>query len=173
MSVIERTREIGVLCCIGGRAGDIRRIFMTEGVVLVALGWLTGMPLGFAIDRFLVWLVRDSINAEVTFTFPLGHVPLTLAGTVALALAVILLPLRRAVRLQPGEPSATPEPAPWPRAAAVVLPARHDPLGRDDARALRRVEDRLVALVPAHAVVLMAGAAEDLEDLPPPWRLAG
>ena len=32
MSVLERTREIGVLRCIGARARDIRRIFAAEGL---------------------------------------------------------------------------------------------------------------------------------------------
>ena len=40
MSVIERTREIGILRCIGARARDVRRIFATEGVALaLAAGW--------------------------------------------------------------------------------------------------------------------------------------
>ena len=34
MSVLERTREIGVLRCIGARARDIRRIFTAEGVAV-------------------------------------------------------------------------------------------------------------------------------------------
>ena len=32
MSVLERTREIGILRTIGARARDIRRIFATEGL---------------------------------------------------------------------------------------------------------------------------------------------
>ena len=32
MSIIERTREIGILRCVGARARDVRRIFATEGV---------------------------------------------------------------------------------------------------------------------------------------------
>jgi len=33
-NVLERTREIGVLRCIGARARDVRRIFATERVAL-------------------------------------------------------------------------------------------------------------------------------------------
>ena len=64
MSIIERTREIGVLRCIGARARDVRRIFATEGVVLALAGWLLGIPLGYALDRFLVWLVWRSSTCE-------------------------------------------------------------------------------------------------------------
>ena len=51
MSVLERTREIGILRCIGARARDVRRIFATEGVALALAGWLLGIPVGYALDR--------------------------------------------------------------------------------------------------------------------------
>ena len=58
MSVIERTREVGILRTIGARARDVRRIFATESVALALAGWLLGIPLGYLLDRFLVWLVE-------------------------------------------------------------------------------------------------------------------
>lgn len=103
MSVLERTREIGVLRSIGARARDVRRIFATEGLALVLCGWLVGIPLGYALDRFLVWLVRESLDIQIEAAFPITNVPLALAGTLLLALAIMLAPLRRAVRFKPGE----------------------------------------------------------------------
>ena len=38
MNVIERTREIGILRCVGARARDIRRAFAAESVVQAVLG---------------------------------------------------------------------------------------------------------------------------------------
>jgi putative ABC transport system permease protein len=103
MSVIERTREIGVLRCIGARSRDVRRIFTTEGGALAVAGWLLGVPLGYALDRALVWLVKDVVNIDLPVLFPAANVALALVGTVVLALAITLLPIRRAVRLRPGE----------------------------------------------------------------------
>jgi putative ABC transport system permease protein len=40
MSVIERTREVGILRTIGARACDVRRIFAAETVTLAVAGWL-------------------------------------------------------------------------------------------------------------------------------------
>jgi hypothetical protein len=50
MNVIERTREIGVLRCVGARARDIRRTFAAESVVQAVLGWTLGLPLGLLLS---------------------------------------------------------------------------------------------------------------------------
>ena len=55
MSILERTREIGIMKAIGGSDGDIRRIFLIEasaigffgGVAGVALGWIVGRVINF------------------------------------------------------------------------------------------------------------------------------
>jgi putative ABC transport system permease protein len=103
MSVIERTREIGILRCIGARARDVRRIFASESGVLAVAGWLLGIPVGYALDVALVRLVKEVVNIDLPVLFPPANVVLALAGTVALALLVTLLPIRRAVRLRPGD----------------------------------------------------------------------
>jgi ABC-type lipoprotein release transport system permease subunit len=103
MSVIERTREVGILRCLGARARDVRRIFAVEGLAVALLGWVMGIPLGYALDRLLVRAIREILNVEVVFAYPPENLPLALAGTVALALLVMLPPLRRAVRLRPGD----------------------------------------------------------------------
>jgi putative ABC transport system permease protein len=103
MSIIERTREIGVLRCVGARARDVRRIFATEVVALALAGWLLGVPLGYALDRLLVWLVKEVVHVEIPVVFPPWNIAIALAGTVALALLITLLPIRRAVRFRPGD----------------------------------------------------------------------
>jgi putative ABC transport system permease protein len=103
MSVLERTREIGILRCIGARSRDVRRIFTTEGVALALLGWGAGIPLGYALDRLLVWLVEEIVEVRVPVVYPAGHVAIAFAGTLVLALAVTSLPVRRATRLRPGD----------------------------------------------------------------------
>ena len=103
MSIIERTREIGILRCLGARARDVRRIFATEGVALALGGWLLGIPLGYALTRLIVWLIWEIVGVRVPVVFPLWNIALALAGTVVLALLVMVLPIRRAVRCPPGE----------------------------------------------------------------------
>jgi ABC-type lipoprotein release transport system permease subunit len=103
MSVLERTREIGILRTIGARARDIRRIFATETIVLATLGWLIGVPVGVLLNMFLVWMTEKIIHVEVPFTYPAWNILLALAGTILLALLITLVPIRRAVRFKPGD----------------------------------------------------------------------
>jgi putative ABC transport system permease protein len=103
MSVIERTREIGILRCIGARARDVRRIFTVEGLTLAIAGWLLGIPVGYVLTRLLVRLVREVAEVEIPVVFPLANIPLALVGAVVLALVITLLPVRRAVRFRPGD----------------------------------------------------------------------
>lgn len=103
MSVVERMREIGILRSIGARARDIRRIFATETVALAVLGWLIGIPIGLALNVFLVWMTKKIVLVEVPFTFPIWNIPIALVGTIILAHIVTLFPIRRAVRFKPGD----------------------------------------------------------------------
>ncbi|HET7296511.1 MAG TPA: FtsX-like permease family protein, partial [Gemmatimonadales bacterium] len=103
MTVLERTREIGILRCIGGHARDVRRIFGTEAVVVALLGWLIGIPLGFGLAHALTTATENIINVHILFAFPLLDIPIALIGTLILALLVMQIPLRRAVRFKPGE----------------------------------------------------------------------
>ena len=103
MSVLERTREIGVLRCIGARAREIRRIFAAEGLTVSLAGWLLGIPVGYGLARMFSWLMLEVIGIDFGFTFPPLNLLIALVGTVLLALVIMRIPLRRAVRFKPGE----------------------------------------------------------------------
>ena len=102
-NVLERTREIGILRCIGAHRRDIRRIFESEGLAVSVLGWLAGIPLGYLAFRLLLEAVSNIMNLDLVATFPLINIPIALVGTVVLAVIMMLLPLRRAIRFHPGE----------------------------------------------------------------------
>jgi putative ABC transport system permease protein len=103
MVVLERTREIGILRCIGAHARDVRRIFATEGMTVALGGWLIGIPLGFGLAHAVVTLAERVFNQHILFTFPALNVPIAFLATATLALLVMQVPLRRAVRFKPGE----------------------------------------------------------------------
>jgi len=102
MGIIERTREIGILRCLGARARHIRRIFTTEAVVLTLAGWAVGILLGWLIYQGLLILVRHEADLALPQDFQPAVPLITLAGVLALTLIVIRGPLHRANRIQPG-----------------------------------------------------------------------
>ncbi len=113
MSVLERTREIGVLLAIGMPPARMVAIVVAEGLVLVALGVGLGLGLGFA----AIFALRDGIDLSAwsdglrAIGVPSRLVPVARRGdlwapiAVAGATAVLasLWPAIRAVRTRPAE----------------------------------------------------------------------
>jgi putative ABC transport system permease protein len=102
MGVIERTRELGVLRCLGARARDIRRSLRAETLALVAAGWLLGVPVGWVLLQGLRQVATALTDMELPSVYPPGNAALVLVGAAVLALGALVLPRRRAVRLRPG-----------------------------------------------------------------------
>jgi putative ABC transport system permease protein len=103
MSIIERTREIGVLRCVGARARDLRRIFRTETVSLAVIGFIVAIPLGWLVAKALQWLVLHVVGAQIPAPYTLRDLIVAFVGTVVLAVLVVIAPLRRATHLRPGD----------------------------------------------------------------------
>jgi ABC-type antimicrobial peptide transport system permease subunit len=102
-NVIDRTRDIGILRCVGASSRHVRRIFRVEALTIAIVASAVGVPVGYLIGRFLSWLVTDLFHfGSVPFTFPLPVVAFTVVATLTLAWLVVIGPLRRAARLEPG-----------------------------------------------------------------------
>ncbi|HYS80461.1 MAG TPA: ABC transporter permease [Anaeromyxobacteraceae bacterium] len=97
VSVTERTREIGIRMAVGARGRDVLVQFLTEAVVLAAIGGLIGLGLGALVS----WIM--AVKAE----WPTLLSPSVMLGTVLLAgLAGVVAgfyPALRASRLDPIE----------------------------------------------------------------------
>jgi putative ABC transport system permease protein len=102
-SVLDRTREIGVMRSLGARARDVRRTFRAEGQTLTLIGWIVGVPLGYAGARLLCQLVTAVFKFQFAFEFPLQFTLIALVGSLVLARLATMMPLRRATRLRPAD----------------------------------------------------------------------
>jgi len=94
VSVAERTREIGVRVATGARQNDILVQFLTEAIVVCAIGGGLGVLLGFGVGTLM-----DSLGAPAVFT-P-GPVLLALGCATATGLIFGYTPARKAARLDP------------------------------------------------------------------------
>jgi putative ABC transport system permease protein len=96
LSVLERTRELGMLRAIGMSRRQVRRMIRHESVVTA----LIGAVLGIAVGLFLAGLATAALSEEgLRFAVPVGSL---VAFTIVAAVAGILAamgPARRAARL--------------------------------------------------------------------------
>ncbi len=100
-NILERTREIGILRSIGARARDIRRVFLAEAVVLVVLGWMAGIAVGYVIARIILRALNNAFGVSFALRYPLWPMAVALVLTLMIAMVVVRRPLRRAGKLPP------------------------------------------------------------------------
>jgi putative ABC transport system permease protein len=103
VSVIERTREIGILKGIGARKTDISRVFEAETAII---GFVAGV-IGIIVSAILVIpinrLISGAAGVESIAAFTPLHAILLILGSVALALIAGFLPARAAAGKDPVE----------------------------------------------------------------------
>ena len=94
VNVTERTREIGIRMATGARTGNILQQFITEALVVSAIGGVLGVLLGLGSAALI-----GSLGTAVQFTLA----PVLLAFGCAFATGLIfgLMPARKAAHLDP------------------------------------------------------------------------
>jgi putative ABC transport system permease protein len=102
LAIIERTREVGILRCLGAGARQIRRVFNAEALGMALAGWALGSVLGYFLFVGLVAFIEHDFGLTVVKVFPLWSVPVALVALILVTLLVIRPALRRAVHIQPG-----------------------------------------------------------------------
>ena len=98
VSVTERTREIGIRKAVGARKADIILQFLTEAVVLTALGGLIGLTIGWLISR-----VANLLFPSLPTAVPLWAALSGVLMSVGVGLFFGIWPAGRAARLDPVE----------------------------------------------------------------------
>src|SRR5262249_56958430 len=64
MSILERTREIGVMKAIGGSDGDVRKIFLVEASAIGVMGGTLGVALGWMVGRVINFFANLYIKSQ-------------------------------------------------------------------------------------------------------------
>ena len=87
MNVLERTREVGILRCLGARGKrHPPRSSRPKGSCSPSPGWVIGIPFGYLLDLLFGWLIGRIFGFELAVAFPPANVLIALVGTIVLAL---------------------------------------------------------------------------------------
>lgn len=102
VSVVQKSRQIGILKAMGTPSGSASRIFLFQGAILGLSGALLGSVIGFGITQMFLWGTAQATGNPL---FPLEFdarysAVIVLIATVASILSA-LLPARKSARLNP------------------------------------------------------------------------
>lgn len=97
LSIVERTREIGLLRAIGMRRGQLRQMVTAEAVIIAVIGAVLGTALGLGLGIALADAVTKSQQATVAV--PAGQLVIYILATAAAGVLASVAPARRAARL--------------------------------------------------------------------------
>jgi putative ABC transport system permease protein len=97
LSIVERTRELGVLRAVGMTRAQLRSAIRWESVIIA----VQGAVLGLAIGVFFGWALVTAMAGEglTVFAVPLGSLAVLVVLAAIAGVAAAALPARRAARL--------------------------------------------------------------------------
>jgi len=101
MSVIERTREIGVLRALGGSRWRVRRTMLDESLLISLGGCLAGILAGLVVGIVWIYSVRASTLVGLNLHIPTTMLIMTAVLGVVIGTLAAILPARRAAHLDP------------------------------------------------------------------------
>ncbi|HLK33879.1 MAG TPA: FtsX-like permease family protein [Terriglobales bacterium] len=109
MMVMEKTRDIAVLMSMGARKRQVRRLFITQGVLIGVLGTTIGLILGYALSWVGGHYHLVSLSPEVYSIDYVPFAPTVLDGVIVAAVALVIsfvatiYPSWSAARIAPAE----------------------------------------------------------------------
>jgi len=97
LSVIERTREVGLLRAVGMSRRQLRRMVRLESIAIAVLGAVLGVLMGIAFGVVLQQAIAD--QGIKVLSVPLGRLLLFVLLAAVVGVLAAVLPARRAARL--------------------------------------------------------------------------
>jgi putative ABC transport system permease protein len=100
ISVVERTREVGVMRAIGARTATIMGMFVMEGVLQGLLSWAIAVPVSFLLGQPLAnALGQTMFEANLDYQYNNQAVIIWLVVILIISILASILPARNATRI--------------------------------------------------------------------------
>jgi len=104
MTIVERTREIGLLRAVGLTRWQITRLVLTEAIVMGVAGSLLGLVFGILLSVPMMKMMNATIGLETdVFSVPMESLITGVVVGMVVTVASALIPAIRAGRLSPVE----------------------------------------------------------------------
>ena len=100
ISVVERTKEIGVMRAIGARSPVIMGMFVLEGVLQGVMSWLVAVPLSFLLGQPLAGVMGQSLfNINLDYRYDFSAVLIWLVAVLLISSLASVVPARSATTI--------------------------------------------------------------------------
>ncbi|MCB0168699.1 MAG: ABC transporter permease, partial [Anaerolineae bacterium] len=100
ISVVERTREIGVMRAVGARTRTILGMLIMEGVLQGTLSWAVAVPLSFLLGRPMAQQMGQiMLNINLDYAYSYGAVLVWLGMVLSISTLASVLPARSATQI--------------------------------------------------------------------------
>jgi putative ABC transport system permease protein len=99
MSVIERTREIGMLRSIGLTRRQVLTMVLAEASVMGWIGGALGVVFGLVLTRIFLWSMTAMSGYRIEYALPITAIAIGLIIAILVSQLAAIIPARRAARL--------------------------------------------------------------------------
>jgi putative ABC transport system permease protein len=101
ISVVERTREIGVMRATGAKSGTISSLFLMEGMLHGLLSWVISVPVAYILSQPLAGLLgQRMLELDLDYAFNFPAIFAWLAIVMVFSISASIWPTRAAARIQ-------------------------------------------------------------------------
>jgi len=104
ITVMQKSKEIGILKAMGIRDGDASRIFLLQGLILGVFGAMLGVALGLGLSvAFTTFALNPDGTPIIAFYINYGFIALSGGIAILASLVASLIPARKSLKLNPIE----------------------------------------------------------------------
>lgn len=103
ISVLERTKEIGILRAMGASKRDVTRIFTAETIIEGAIAGVLGILITLLLNIAITLIVKNWLNINHISSLPIWSAIVLIAISIVLTVFAGILPSRVAAKKDPVE----------------------------------------------------------------------